>query len=172
MCGPAGSGKTTWVKKMVEASEQKCVHISRDVVRVEFLKDEDKNIFMYEDEVFDEFCNRINKALHTPFTDISVFADATHLSENARNKVLDKLDLCGVNIIPVAFNLSLQQTLDQNELRRDIKRAYVPRSVIRRMFYCYEKPTYDEKYLYKNILVVGDFNKEYIKMINEESVKE
>lgn len=162
LCGPAGSGKTTYVKKEMAQATYKCVHVSRDEVRVEFLNENDKNIFKYEDDVFDEFCNRIKNALNETEGDIAVFADATHLSEKARNRVLDRLDLNGVDIIPIVFNLPLTQILAQNENRKDMGRAYVPRGTIRRMFYTFEKPTYDEKYTYKNILIVGDADKEYM----------
>lgn len=128
--------------------------MSRDEVRNEFLTDADKNMFAYEDDVFDEFCKRINNALHDGDEDVVVFADATHLSEKARNKVLDKLDVTDVDIIPVVFDLSLADTLAQNEQRKGIGRTYVPRSVIRRMYYTYEKPTDEEKYTYKHILFV------------------
>lgn len=47
MCGPAGSGKSTWIRKQIAMSKAECLHISRDVVRLEFLKDNDKNIFAY-----------------------------------------------------------------------------------------------------------------------------
>lgn len=160
MCGPAGSGKTTYVKKQMENAQYHCVHVSRDEVRAEFLSDEDKNMFKYEDDVFDEFCKRIDNALHMVSNeDVAVFADATHLSEKARNRVLDKLNLANVDICPVVFDLSLQTTLDQNELRKGVNRAYVPRSVIRRMYYTYEKPTENEKYKYKDILYVKEGDK-------------
>ena len=43
LCGPAGSGKTTWIKKQIEMVNYPCLHIYRDAVRMEFLKEEDKN---------------------------------------------------------------------------------------------------------------------------------
>lgn len=158
MCGPAGSGKTTWIKNQIAECNYKCLHISRDEVRNEFLSDEDKNIFAYEDDVFDEFCLRIENAILNENGPDIIFADATHLSEKARNKVLDKLTLKNVRLYPISFQLPLEQILAQNELRRGGKRAYVPRSVIRRMFSQYQPPTENEKYKYENILIVGDKN--------------
>ena len=156
MCGPAGSGKSTWAKKQIAECKYPCIYVSRDEVRAEFLNDEDKNIFAYEDDVFDEFCRRISTALENIEGPDVVFADATHLSEKARNKVLDRLDVSHVDIYPVAFRLPLEQNLRQNENRRGNVRTYVPRSVIRRMYYQWQPPTENEKYTYKHILLVGD----------------
>ena len=156
MCGPAGSGKSTWAKKQIAECKYPCVYVSRDEVRAEFLSDEDKNIFAYEDDVFDEFCRRIAVALESVDGPDVVFADATHLSEKARNKVLDRLDVSHVDIYPVSFRLPLAQILNQNENRRGNVRTYVPRSVIRRMYYQWQPPTEGEKYTYKHILLVGD----------------
>ena len=151
MCGPAGSGKSTWVKAQMAEAKYPCRWVSRDNVRNTFLTDADKNMFAYEDDVFDEFCHQIDVAL----TEVDVvYADATHLSQKARNKVLDKLHLDGVDIYPVVFNIPLDTILEQNEQRKGIGRTYVPRSVIRRMYYQFEKPTDNEKYKYKSILTV------------------
>lgn len=155
LCGPAGSCKSTWIRKQIASTDKKCLHISRDAVRAEFLKDEDKNIFAYEDDVFDEFCKRIEAAIENEKGPDYIFVDATHLSEKARNKVLDRLDLTNVNIFPVAFNLPLETILAQNENRRGQNRAYVPRSVIRRMYAQFSPPTDHEKYKYKKILKIG-----------------
>lgn len=155
MCGPAGSGKSTWAKKQIAECKYPCIYISRDEVRAEFLTDEDKNIFAYEDDVFDEFCRRISAALENIEGPDVVFADATHLSEKARNRVLDRLDVSHVDIYPVAFRLPLEQILKQNENRHNNIHTYVPRSVIRRMYYQWQPPTENEKYTYKHILLVG-----------------
>lgn len=154
MCGVAGSGKSTWIRNQIAQCKYPCLHISRDEVRLEFLKDEDKNMFAYEDDVFDEFCNRIKNALLDEAGPDVVFADATHLSETARNKVLDRLDLTNVTLHAVVFKLPLDTILAQNENRRNMGRAYVPRSVIRRMFYQFNPPTDHEKYHFDHILTV------------------
>lgn len=156
MCGPAGSGKTTWVNAQMANATCKCIHISRDVVRNTFLTDEDKNMFAYEDDVFDEFCRQVEAAIEDESGVDAIFVDATHLSEKARNRVLDKLNLENVDIYPVVFNLPLYQILNQNEQRRGKGRTYVPRSVIRRMYAQFSPPTDHEKYKYKKILKIGD----------------
>lgn len=82
----------------------------------------------------------------------AIFVDATHLNEKSRNKVLDRLNLANVDLYAVNFNLPLEICLKQNELRRADSRAYVPRSVIRRMAAQYVPPHEGEKYTYKAIL--------------------
>ena len=86
-----------------------------------------------------------------------IFVDATHLSEKARNKTLDKLNLENVELFAVNFNLPVDVCITQNDQRTGL--AKVPRSVIRRMWCTYEppKPT-GEKYEYTvlDIKVKGD----------------
>ena len=43
MCGPAGSGKSTWVKAQMAEAKYPCRWVSRDNVRNTFLTDADKN---------------------------------------------------------------------------------------------------------------------------------
>lgn len=157
LCGPAGSGKTTWAKKQINKVEYPCAYISRDEVRAEFWVDEKDDYFAHETEVFIEFVNRVNAALQDENGPAVVFADATHLSEKARNKVLNGCDLKGVDIYAVSFELPIEQVLAQNEQRKDNPRAYVPRSAIKRMYNSYQPPTDKEKYSYKNILYVGKY---------------
>lgn len=143
MCGPSGAGKSTWVKQQI-ANAKNCIHISRDEVRFSIVKD-DEDYFSHENEVFDEFIRQINEGLKNYDT---VFADATHMSEKARNKTLDRLNLDGVDLYAVDFNIPVEICLDQNEKRRGVGRTYVPRSVIRRMAAQYQPPTDTEKYHY------------------------
>ena len=49
MCGPAGSGKSTWIKAQMAEAKYPCRWVSRDNVRNTFLTDADKNMFAYED---------------------------------------------------------------------------------------------------------------------------
>ena len=156
MCGPAGCGKTTWVKKEIAQAKVPCVHISRDAVRAQFWKDDSDDYFAYEDQVFAEFCRQIKEVLQEVNPAEAIFVDATHLSEKARNKVLNTLDLTNVELNAVSFEVPLEQVLAQNELRKDQGRAYVPRSVIRRMYDSYRPPTNKEKYKYNRILHIRE----------------
>lgn len=151
MCGVPGSGKTTWIKNQLAMSNVGGVHISRDEVRFSMIG-EDEDYFARENEVFSAFCSKIQEALEDAAGPANVFIDATHLSEKARNKVLDRLDLRNVvNLYAVDFNIPLDICLAQNDLRSG--RAFVPKSVVRRMFYQYQRPTENEKYKYQVLTV-------------------
>lgn len=152
LCGVPGSGKTTWCRKQISNPNYTCVYISRDEVRFSIIR-EDEEYFSHEDEVFDKFIDLINDALI--LDDVNVFVDATHLNEKARNKVLRCLDLNGVDIYPVNFNIPLETCLAQNELRKGQGRTYVPRGQIRRMAMSFVPASHNEMFTYKHILNIG-----------------
>lgn len=150
MVGPAGSGKSTWIaKEMAEADETSSL-VSRDEIRFSLLTDTD-SYFDKEEQVFEIFIHRIQELINNTFTE-NIYVDATHLTEKARNRVFDALCLDEVDIVLIVVAPNLETALRQNEMREGL--AKVPRSVIRRMYYQFQKPTYNEKYKYTNILEV------------------
>lgn len=151
MCGPAGAGKTTWVKRtmMTKVNAFPVYHISRDEIRFSMVS-EDEEYFAREDSVFKEFIRQIQEHLDSDES-CYIIADATHLTERARNKTLDALDFPkGIKIIPVMINPGIDKCLERNEQREG--RARVPRSALRRMYFSFEEPTMQEKYKYDSIL--------------------
>lgn len=146
--GIPGSGKSTWIQNTM-LKKPNSIWISRDKIRFALLKD-GEDYFSHEDEVISTFVNCVNTALHSNWK--TVFADATFLTEKARNKILDKLDLSEVEITVVDFNVPLNLCLKRNEKRKG--REYVSRSVIRRMFYQKTPVINNEKYNYKQIIEV------------------
>ena len=151
LCGCPGSGKSTWVKEQLNKKEG--VWCSRDAVRFSQLRDCDE-YFDKEASVFDTWINQINQAIENKKGPLNIYVDATHLSEKARNKVLDRLNLKHVDIIPVSFLIPLSICFERNDKREG--RAVVPRSVIRKMYYSYKPPTYKEKYEYKKIIEIRE----------------
>ena len=147
-CGPSGCGKSTELKRRL--NETGGVYISRDVVRFNPLKD-NEDYFAKEDEVFNDFCELIQQAIdeEKPI----IYIDATHLNEKARNKVLNKLNLTNVDIIPISMNASLKNCLDRNAQRTG--RALVPSNVVANMHRTFQPPTFKEKYKYKEIIFVN-----------------
>lgn len=103
MCGVSGAGKSTYVEQKV-LNNKNTFCVSRDGVRFSLLSDED-DYFAKEDLVFEMFITLISDKLISKEVD-NLYVDATHLTEKARCKVLDKLNLDNINIIPVVFTVS------------------------------------------------------------------
>lgn len=140
MCGPAGAGKSTWVRK--NAKPGVSAHISRDKVRFSMLK-EGEHYFSREDDVYAEFCKQIGDALNCPWVE-EVWADATHLTEKARKLLFDTIDydLFSIKVIPVVIKPKLETILTQNAQRTG--RENVPERVIRNMYNSFQDPWDDE----------------------------
>ena len=154
-CGVPGAGKTTFLKNAVknlkEKSNLSVEYVSRDEVRFSMLEESD-DYFSKEKEVYKEFCNRIQKAIDNKVN--VIMADATHTTRKSREKLLDSLDLTGINIFCISFEPTLKWCLDRNEERTG--RAYVPREVIKRMYKQFEAPREDENYKYDFIFTIND----------------
>lgn len=140
MVGPAGSGKSTWLAH--NARTDSCV-VSRDAIRFNLVK-EDEPYFSRENEVFDQYIYDIQEALNSTAYE-AVYCDATHLNEQARNKVLDRLDLSDVaQIYALVIRPPLDEILKRNANRSG--REFVPEAVIKRMYNSYTDPAADKKY--------------------------
>ena len=148
MCGPAGSGKTKWVRSTAKRGAS--AHISRDKVRFSMLK-EGEHYFSREDDVYAEFCKQIGDALQCPWVE-EVYADATHLTEKARNLLLNTVKYDeDVEIVPVVVKPALKIALEQNAQRTG--RECVPERVITNMYNSFEHPSLDKR-KYSRIITV------------------
>lgn len=136
MCGIPGSGKTTWALKHISPLEK---YVSRDEVRFSMVA-ENEEYFSKEKEVFKKFTDLINTYLDAGF---NVYADATHLNQASRNKLLRAISTKPEEINVIWIKTPLEEALKRNENRKGT-RAYVPRSVIRRMYYSIETPSFEE----------------------------
>ena len=151
MCGVPGCGKSTWARK--HAIPGHSAIISRDRIRFDMLSPND-DYFKYEDEVLEQFYKQINMAIESPWVD-EIYIDATHLTEKARNQLLDNIDVfAATELVMVWFNVSLETCLERNAQRTG--RALVPEKAIRNMYKSFQQPIYDEKYEYNNIIEVGE----------------
>ena len=149
MIGPAGSGKSTWVRK--HANPGHSAHISRDRIRFDMVA-ADEYYFSKEDDVYQEFVYQIADALRAPWVD-EVYADATHLTAKSRRKLVlaveeiaPYFDLIGVVVMP-----DVDTCLAQNAQRTG--RECVPESVIRNMYNSFYSPLYDDlryDFIYEN----------------------
>ena len=152
MCGPAGSGKTTWVRE--HATPGVSAHISRDRIRFSFVK-EDEYYFSREDEVYMEFVRQIMKAITCEWVE-EVYIDATHLTKKSREKLIREVDnVCRpFDIIVVAIKPSVEQCLAQNAQRSG--REFVPEKVIMNMYSSFEDP-WDDDLDYEKVIYEGDW---------------
>lgn len=142
MCGAPGAGKSTYIKEHIGPND---IVVSRDAVRFSKLR-EGEAYFSRENEVFKEFVTQIQNALYTPGVE-KVYCDATHITEASRDKLCNKLDMQNVNsILCLVVRPSIEETINRNENRRGNERTYVPKSVVRRMWYQFERPEYDTNY--------------------------
>lgn len=136
MCGAPGSGKSSWAAKQEDS-----MIISRDQIRFRMV-DEKEQYFSKEKDVFNTYIKELQNALDNENTPTNIYADATHISQASRNKLLKALNLSNVeNITVVVIRPPLQETLQRNKQR--IGRSYVPEVVIRRMYNQFERPEDD-----------------------------
>ena len=152
MCGPAGSGKTTWVRE--HATPGVSAHISRDRIRFKMVK-EDEYYFSREKEVYMEFTRQICKALSCEWVD-EVYVDATHLTKKSRESLIREIDsVCPFfDIIAVAIKPSVEQCLAQNAQRSG--RELVPEQVIMNMYSSFEDP-WDDDIEYEKVIYEGNW---------------
>lgn len=135
MMGCPGSGKSTFIDKKI-FNEQ---IVSRDQIRFSIVS-EDEEYFSKEKEVFSEFIKKVNDGLKSGW---DVCADATHLSKASRNKLIRNINAHPSKIRVIWIKTPLEECIERNKNRIGT-RAYVPESVIRRMFYQTEKPEFEE----------------------------
>ena len=144
MCGAPGAGKSHYLMNLVLYAEQDGIVVSRDRIRFNLVS-EDEPYFSHEDEVFNTYIATIQKHLDNPEGIQNIYCDATQLTESARNKVLDRLNLENVaNIYAIVIRPSLEETLRRNAGRTG--RMRVPDSAVKRMYNSYTDPAKDKKY--------------------------
>lgn len=138
MCGPAGAGKSTWIKN--HANPRTSTVISRDKIRFNLVK-EDEYYFAKENRVYFEFTTAISTALWDE-SSVEVYADATHLNEKSRMQLLKALDIpSNTRIVPVVIKPDIDTAIKQNAQRTGRER--VPDSVIENMYNSFTHPKYD-----------------------------
>ena len=141
LVGAAGSGKSTWVREHLHTFNGYVKVVSRDDIRFRLVSTEEE-YFSKEKEVFNEFVEEIKNGLE--YCENTV-ADATHLNEASRSKLLRALGLAlrDIEVNAIVIRTSLENALDHNENRKGT-RSYVPKSVIKRMWYQQTMPSFDE----------------------------
>jgi predicted kinase len=143
MVGIPGSGKSTYIKNC--QAEHGGVIISRDEIRFSMIDTRD-DYFSKEKQVFKTFVQKIQEALKD---NEIVYADATHISEQSREKLLKALNLTDVSVRAIVLQTPLQDCIYFNSLRTGLQQ--VPKGVIRRMYYQLTDPA-DDKRKYDEII--------------------
>ena len=133
-CGVPGSGKSTWVQKQI--SKNGGVWCSRDAVRFSMISDKDE-YFACENEVFDQWVSNICSSIEDPLID-DIYIDATHINDNSRKKILNRLPRNKFELTCVVFKVSLDTCLARNQMREG--KAFVPEKVIRNMYKSFRFP--------------------------------
>ena len=152
MCGPAGSGKSTWAKKHFDNLYTE--YISRDAVRMSLITDQD-HYFSKEREVFREFINRIQNAVNNEGVDVIV--DATHLDKYSRRKLTNALDDALIRpweIYYVVMDTPYEECCRRNDNRTG--RADVPHDVIKEMHDKMTYPRMNEHHNIKGVWIVRE----------------
>lgn len=144
LMGVPGSGKSTWCKNHITNE----TYVSRDEIRFSLISENDE-YFSKESIVFNTFIEKINNALNNGE---DVFADATHLNRASRNKIIKQIHAPVEEINVIWIKTPLEEALRRNSQR--MGRAYVPESVIRKMFASMESPEFEEGF--SKIYIVQD----------------
>ncbi len=137
MCGPAGSGKSTWLIKQMKPETDIC--ISRDNIRFGLLK-EGEDYFAHENDVKEIFYNSIANNTSALYWE-NIYIDATHLNPRARKDTIWNISkYCSV--IAVSFEVPAEVAIERNKKRSGLAR--VPDNVIWNMKSRYKIPSLDE----------------------------
>jgi putative nucleotidyltransferase with HDIG domain len=143
LCGIPASGKSTWAMQYKEVYHDAHI-ISSDTIREELFGDvanQDNN-----DLVFREVFSRIKNIILNGGCDDKIIFDATNISAKRRRSFLKQIKEIKKNI-PIlitarVFLTPLEKCLEYNNSRE----RKVPEDVIRRMYFNFSVPTYDEEF--------------------------
>lgn len=138
MCGIPASGKSSFIKS--HNFGDNTLIVSRDKIRFSMLREGD-SYFAREKEVYRKYVQEIKEGLST--YDI-VIADATHLNEKSRRKILNALgnSLQNIEVNVIFLKVPLAEALRRNESRVGVEK--VPPAAMENMSKSLVEPSFDE----------------------------
>lgn len=142
LCGPPGSGKSTWIKRN-ESRFGKHIVVSRDEIRFKMVAPNEE-YFSREGEVFAEFIKEIKEGINSDLD--TVIVDATHINEASRGKLLRSIgmDLRKVDTVSAVYiKVSLKTAIERNK-KRIGTRSFVPETAIHNMYSNFTIPSHEE----------------------------
>lgn len=141
MTGVSGCGKSTFIQKQI--AEHGGNWVSRDLIRLSMIEP-GVDLFFHEDEVLEEFYNRINTLLESQKYHGDIYCDATHLTKKARREFFKHIHTeLADKVIGIWFDVDVYTCLQQNDKRTG--HAKVPENTIRSMRGRLAPPTIWEK---------------------------
>lgn len=162
MIGIPGAGKSTWAKENMKRLNAN--YISRDSIRFA-INDEGNKIYPKEKQVFNEYIHRIQESINN---NENCIADATHVDEKSRKKLISNLVLKDNDEI-IAVNLKVSPNICTFRNDKRIGDACVPRIAIlnmaKRLNYV-ENFYQDDEIIYNKIIDVDEKMNENIKINN------
>ena len=147
MVGAPGVGKSTYARKFSKEHGSGIKIISRDAIRFLMVKD-GSPYFSKEKAVFKEFVREINEGLDEG----DVIADATHINEVSRMKLIKRIDLSKCKVSCIVLLTDELTAIKRNHLREG--RARVPDKVIRENYARFTHPKTDN-FHYDKIIEVN-----------------
>ena len=146
MVGAPASGKSTYAREFSKNHKSRIKIVSRDAIRFSMVKD-GSPYFSKEKAVFKEFVKEINEGLDEG----DVIADATHINEVSRMKLINKVDLSKCKVSCIVVNTDESTAIKRNHLRDG--RTRVPDSVISENYARFTHPKTDKFHYHKIIEV-------------------
>lgn len=142
MSGVMGSGKShyAYARTRLDSFNERVV--SRDEIRFSLLKD-DEDYFAHEKQVYRRFVQQVQDYLNDNETAV-IWADATFLTDKARKRFLDELELNNdVKVKLIIMDTTLCTCLKRNEKR--LGRSQAPEEKIIEAWEKFERVTGIEK---------------------------
>lgn len=141
MTGASGCGKSTFIQKQI--AEHGGNWVSRDLIRLSMIEP-NTDLFFHEDEVLEEFYNRINTLLESQKYHGDIYCDATHLTKRARRAFFQHIHTeLADEVIGIWFKVDVETCLARNANRSGYGK--VPDKTIQNMCARLQPPTVWEK---------------------------